>query len=185
MQSYSAKFDYIKDLVDANFERFRGGVEEGLEAFRLHALRDGVEWNEDDVYETLMSELEGLIEAKLNPDADAGNKKPRKHSVAWYIERHHEPVADRSSMTVLQACYCLMYTKHYRGLNEMGMDELCGMISLGGLLQEDNIMPRCYHLHPASRILFLFFCSWRCMHVRRMYGWCLWMHCFRSLWRIA
>lgn len=141
-QSYDAKFEYLRQLVEDNFERFRGGVEEGLEAFRLHALRDGVQWEEEDVYATLMAELEGLIEAKLNPNADADERKPRKHSVAWYIQRHHEPVANRLDMTVLQVCYCLMYTKHYRGLNELGMDELCGMISEGGLLHEDNNMPK-------------------------------------------
>lgn len=150
LQTIGEKLEYIKEIAEANIDRFRGGVEAGLDSFRLQALRDGVDWDEEDVYASLMTELESLIQAKLAGNADAGDRKPRRHSVAWYIERHHEPVAAGVDMTVLQASYYVMYTKHHRGLNDMGMDEICGMIALGGLLREDNNMPKCVCIDPPS-----------------------------------
>lgn len=143
VQSFQATLDYVAEFFQGLPDRFRGGVDEGLELARAAAEQDGVEWNDDEVYEALMTELQGLMEEKLGGGANVGDNKPREKTIAWYIERHHEPVADGVDMTVLQACYFAMQLKHNYNMTELGMDRLCAVMSVGGMWPEDNLMPRC------------------------------------------
>ena len=142
VQSFQATLQYLTEVIQDMPERFRGGIEDGVEMARAAAAEDGIEWNEDEVYEALMTELQGLMAAKLGDDA-IGDKKPREKTIAWYIERHHEPVAPGVDLTVLQACYFSMQLKHHHNMNETGMDKLCAFLSVGGVWPEDNLMPRC------------------------------------------
>jgi len=143
MQSFQETLEYVVEAFKDLPQRFRGGVEDGLEAARAAALNDGVEWDDDEVYQALLTELEGLMQARLGAGDDGGQMQPRAGSIAWYIERHHEPLVPGIPLTVLQACYQVMFLKHYRGLNEVGTDELCGLVAVGGMLNEGNLMPRC------------------------------------------
>lgn len=125
--------------MERDLGRYRGGIEAGLADLQQAALRDGVDWSDSELYTALLTELEGLIEAKLDPEAST---QPREKTIRWYIQKHHEPLTPGLDMTVLQACYWTMYTRHYGGLNERVMNQLCGVIAIGGLLSKDNLMPR-------------------------------------------
>lgn len=143
VQSFQATLDYVTEVFQCLPQRYRGGVDEGLEFARVAAEQDGVEWNEEEVYEALMTELQGLIDERLGSGEENGDKKPRARTIAWYIERHHEPVAPSVDTTVLQACYFAMALKHHHNMTDAGMDKLCAGLSVGGLWPEDNLMPRC------------------------------------------
>lgn len=158
MQNFRRCLEYSNAFVLSDIERFRGGVDHGLAALRLAATADGVDLHEKDeaMYASLMAELQDLIDRKLGvPEHATGDDiQPRKGTLAWYIQRRHEPVAPGSDLTLLQVCYSLMFTKHFRGTNDVGMEELCGLLSVGGLLPPDNIMPK----YAVSRVAMVHMC---------------------------
>lgn len=149
VQNFEHVLEYARGVVDSSVERFRGGIEHGLQAVLPAALADGIDLTEQTMYDTLMAELQELIDQKLAalaPD-DGDGRQPRKGSLAWYIRQSNEPVAPGSDLTVLQVCYALMFTKHFRGMNDVGMAEICGMMAVGGLFPLDNNMPKCAEIY--------------------------------------
>lgn len=132
--------DWGTSVLSDESGRFRGGIDDGMQQLQQAAWQHGMPWSVINMSETLRVELESLIDSLRDP---AVAKPPREGSVRWFIEKQHEPIAPGASVSVLQACYWTLYIRHYRGLNERGMDELCGVMSCGGLLPPQNLMPRC------------------------------------------
>lgn len=158
MQTFERSLEYSKDFVLSAFDRFRGGINEGIPFLRAAASADGVNLpidDEDAMFASLMVELQDLIDRKLGQpeQADGADFVPRKGTLAWYIHHRHDPVAPGSELTLLQVCYSIMFTKHYRGTNDVGMEELCGLLAVGGLLPPENIMPKCVFVVNVSTAL--------------------------------
>lgn len=140
LQSLYDTLDYCEAVLTSDTGRFRGGVVDGMNQLQQAAQRDGLPWQLISTSESLMIELRSLIESLQDPTA---SRPPREKSVRWYQQKQHEPIAPGVEVTVLQACYWALYTRHFRGLNERGMDDMCGVLSAGGFLPENNLMPRC------------------------------------------
>lgn len=152
LQCLEDTLEYASAVLNESSTRFRGGVAAGIQLLHDAALKDGVPWSSITASEVLMTELESLIASMQSSAVDT---PPRENTVRWYQERQHEPVAEGSDITVLQACYWTLFTRHYRGLSARGMDDLCSVLAVGGFLKGDNIMPRCALLQCVMSYLLL------------------------------
>lgn len=149
LQSLQSTLEYATAILTAGGDRVRGGVASNLQQLHVASIQDGMPWSTIVRSEVLMTELQSLIESLQSSDA---TRPPRRGSVKWYQERQHQPISDGSDITVLQACYWTLYTRHYRGLTERGMDDLCAVLSVGGFLKGPNLMPRCATRHPSFHV---------------------------------
>ena len=123
--------------------RARGGQDlDGLDL--LQAIRQqGMELDDDDIaggiIEELRDRMQRLRAEHLNEDAP----DPRPFTIRWYQKRRNKPIASGSTVTVLQASYCMAWLKMKGNMTSSCLDTICRLLASGGMLPVlNNIMPR-------------------------------------------
>jgi hypothetical protein len=75
--------------------------------------------------------------------ADGVGPAPRPGTLKWYIANKHMPVSAAGTITVFEVAYCYLRLKLDGGIPDTVFRMLLNVACNGGLLAQDNIMPRC------------------------------------------
>lgn len=143
--------------------RLRGGVVPDASALVRSALQQGFMLDNSISLASLSAELaDKMAQMKANcQNVDA--PPPRAKTIRWYQDNLNEPIADKSTVTVLQASYCLAWLKLKGGMTAQALNYLCRMLASGGFVQgSNNIMPRyafvLIHLHCVYVLVYMRVC---------------------------
>eukprot|EP00892_Ulva_mutabilis_P012659 jgi/Ulvmu1/9766/UM056_0006.1 len=104
-------------------------------AFEKKILIDGMPTDEP-----FSAELQDAMRCAIAKQLNKDTPSPRKGTVRWCIANHDQPLAPGSNMPLLQACYTTLWLKEYAGINCRGVDALCRLLAIGGMLGTGNIM---------------------------------------------
>lgn len=122
--------------------RTRGGI--GVESVLRAAADAGLYGAPDLSRQVLNAELAFRMDLQFREQQNKEKPDPRPHTVRWYQDKADEKVAVGTDVTIRQACFCLAALKLRGGMTGQCMDDICRLLSMGGLLPEDcNQMPRC------------------------------------------
>lgn len=122
--------------------RLRGGDDVG--GVLRAALDSGLQISSDMSLEVLGEELRDRMALMKAEQEGEGKPAPRMHTVRWYQANADELVTTSSDMTIRQACFCLASLKLRGGMTGRCMDDICRLLSYGGLMGGAvNHMPKC------------------------------------------
>lgn len=138
MQSFE---EFLRFADEGPLEwRTRGGLPSSVHLLMEQAAAHGLYTDDVEMASAVFKELSArMAEAEAEADACA-NVKDR--SISWYRARLGEPISAGSTITVQQACYAMAWLKLQGGMTVQSVDYVCRLMSLGGVLEEENQMPR-------------------------------------------
>lgn len=142
LQDFDTVFRFAQEWLEADPVRFRGGVLD-IQAVLRDAVNAGLSVDDGNMFETLKAELSDVMMCQQRAIQNEVAPPPRPGTVRWCVLHQDSPVSGAGSMTLRQACYALAWLKQRSRMNGVGLDTLCGLLSAGGLLAQDNLMPRC------------------------------------------
>ena len=123
--------------------RLRGGQDHD-DHTQLQAAREhGMHAEGNDAEEVVIAELRDRMMLQKSQQEATDTPSPRQFSIRWYQANRNKTIAPGSTVTVLQACYCMTWLKMRGNMTSYCLDMICRMLASGGMLPvTNNLMPR-------------------------------------------
>lgn len=122
--------------------RMRGGQDIDGHALMQAAQQQGLYIDDRAAVAALTAELSDAMDCTLARQRKNDLPAPRKYTIRWYQLEGDNPIAAGSDVTVRQACYAMVWLKLLGGMTGQCLDSFCRLLSFGGMLRAENIMPR-------------------------------------------